>query len=571
MGKQQKIIPEFMIENPNDSFKILLPLRIKLDNEKIGNSHFEVVIKNMTTKKVFKYYLAPELLLAHLPIETTFKNGIVTKYFTNSKILDQSFLIDTNKLDDHSTPKLHNILDSKHIMTLIGWDKESYKIAKYINCYLFEDRGRKIIIPHYAIAIYYYFRFSDMREAAFECNLESLYRTCDLQDHTATIILNKPRNNTDAAFIHRYATNTTAHKAFENIGTYINAYLKYMFDNDLPYEEGMVPIKASFPIKEKFQIDTRALVFTNESSNETYHFVLEIINDYSNMGFDKFIKLTENNKFVTNMEDLTNLPIVNQEKVEETTEVLKIEHANKRYTHSSNHKIRNIHCGSMANIEVESSHIERDTVVEMLKILQEYSSEEAIDQSMTESSSSGTKRIRKVVVSSDFIEELQEEEKDKAHKNEIDNFVVFRQYMDFLGLQEAIKDLMVNPARNLPELCIHDTDIINQKGRIKGRAKQYLIATFIYKNLYVGVLELENYPSSAAASWVIISKNQLGEGIFQHFIHQYLVDDKSTGDFKKLYSKEPLKFITKNHERNENLTNEQLAKWYVGLLGKCTN
>ena len=31
------------------------------------------------------------------------------------------------------------------------------------------------------------------------------------------------------------------------------------------------------------------------------------------------------------------------------------------------------------------------------------------------------------------------------------------------------------------------------------------------------------------------------------------------------------KFTKKNHERNENLNEIQLGKWYTGLLGKSTN
>ncbi len=47
MAKSNSIIPEFMSNNPNDTFKFLLPLRLKLDFENYGNSHFEVIVKNI--------------------------------------------------------------------------------------------------------------------------------------------------------------------------------------------------------------------------------------------------------------------------------------------------------------------------------------------------------------------------------------------------------------------------------------------------------------------------------------------------------------------------------------------
>ena len=39
----------------------------------------------------------------------------------------------------------------------------------------------------------------------------------------------------------------------------------------------------------------------------------------------------------------------------------------------------------------------------------------------------------------------------------------------------------------------------------------------------------------------------------------------------KKYAKNNPKFTKKNHERNENLNEIQLGKWYTGLLGKSTN
>lgn len=49
MGRQQRIIPEFMSENSNDIFRVIMPLNLKLDYENYGNSHFNVIVKNETT------------------------------------------------------------------------------------------------------------------------------------------------------------------------------------------------------------------------------------------------------------------------------------------------------------------------------------------------------------------------------------------------------------------------------------------------------------------------------------------------------------------------------------------
>ncbi len=47
MSTRKSIVPEFMKNNPDDTFQFLFPLKIVLDEDKFGNSHYEVVVKNM--------------------------------------------------------------------------------------------------------------------------------------------------------------------------------------------------------------------------------------------------------------------------------------------------------------------------------------------------------------------------------------------------------------------------------------------------------------------------------------------------------------------------------------------
>ena len=224
MSRGKSIIPEFMAKNPDDTFKLLFPLKLILDEDKFGNSHYDIVIKNMTKNEVFSHQVSPELLFTHFPLTKSFKNGKKTNNYPDKNIFDKSFLIDTNVVNESSSKKLTEMLDDQTIGTLIGWSYKFLKIAKYINCYLIEQDNIKIIIPHFAIGIYYYFRFSEMREAALDCNIESLYVMCDDNRIDAKIILETPRTDEDAAFIHRYACQEIATKEFENIGQYIPHY-----------------------------------------------------------------------------------------------------------------------------------------------------------------------------------------------------------------------------------------------------------------------------------------------------------------------------------------------------------
>lgn len=564
MANHKSIIPEFMAQNPNDTFKLLMPLKLVLDEDKFGNSHFDVLIKNMSKNELFSYKLSPELLFTHFPIEKSFANGKKSDFYKNKDIEEKSFFINTSILNETNTKKLNQILDEKNIVSLIGWKRTFLDDAKYINCYVIKQNDIQIIIPHFAIAIYYYFRFTEMREAVLDCNLESLYKFCWDDRTDAKIVLNTPRTDEDAAFIHRFACQDTARNAFDNIGRYINSYLKYMRNLDLDKEVESMPIKATFPVKGKFKIDTRASVFTNDTTKEKFYFIYEILNDYSDIGFDKFTKIIERDKYIPKIDNLDNLPKVDKEDPDETTEVLKPVPATKRYTQTQHQKDRKKSCGSLNNIEVNSEVVTKEIIKDLLKIYQTTQSEDEIDQSLTDSGTKGEKKVRKVVISSVF------EKTEIKPLNDIDNFVVFRQYLNFLQKQSNIENLYSSDIKHIPEFTIEkdNEEKINPKCKINKRARQYLTTTFKYGDSYVGLVELENYPSSAASSWVIISTSHITEDIFNSFIELYFKEDKTISDIMEKHKNTNPKFTKKNHERNKILDNIQLAKWYVGLLGK---
>jgi hypothetical protein len=566
MNQQKSIIPEFMIDNPNDTFKFLFPLRLKLDHSNYANSHFEVIVKNMSKDKgeVFLYDISPELLYTHYPIEKSFNNGEPNHYYINKNIFNENFIINTSLLSDNNTLCIKDILDEDTIGTLIGWKRTFLSKAKYIKCYLIEANGIKIIIPHSAVAIYYYYRFTHLREAVLVSNLEKLYIACNCDRDNASIVLTHPRNDADAAFIHRYACQDIAKKAFDDISQYIQWYIKYVYEKNPNDEVESTPIKAKFPTKEEFQINTRASIVHNKITGEKFYYVYEIINDYSDIGFDgKLEKIYEKTTVISEPEDLTKMAKVEREIPLETTEALKIEHANKRYTQTQNNKDKKQTCGSMENIIVESKAVTKNMILDTLKIYKETLGDEAVDQSLTESVS-GTKTIRKTIISSEY----EKEEKSKSPQKEIDNFVVFRQYIDFLQKQtNLISNFQVSKPLELSEV-MKDDDTINPKCKIKGRNRQYLTVTFKRKNLYVGLLELENYTSSAVSTWLLVSSSAISANDFQKFIDLYIKDDFSIHQIKEMYKNGNIKFTTKNHERNENLNNVQLVKWVGGLLGK---
>ncbi|MFY4742266.1 hypothetical protein ACOTVT_02880 [Aliarcobacter butzleri] len=566
MSTKKNIIPEFMKDNPDDIFQFLFPLKIVLDEDKFSNSHYEIVVENISKKQLFKYNVSPELLFSHYQFLEYYQNGKKVDKYKNESVEEKSFKIDTKFINRNNEKKLKDILDDKSIGTLLGWSYKYLSDAKNINCYVVEQDDIKIIIPQFAIGIYYYFRFSELREAVFDSTLEELYVLCDNNKTDAKIVLPKYKTDEDAAFIHRYACQEIAKREFDNVSNYIHNYLKYMQENNLDDDIYKMHLKFNFPTKEEFQIDTRSSLVTNKKTNEKYYFIHEIINDYSDIGFEKLTKIIEKNKVILNLGNLENLPKVEKDIPNETSEVLKITHASKRNTQTYHQKDRKKSCGSLNNIPVDEESSTRDILEDLLKIYKEQQTDDITDQSLTESSSKENKTIRKVVISSEFVKESS-----SKPLTEIDNFVVFNQYINFLQERPDIKDFHLNEKKELPQYILENDDgeeKVNPKCKIKKRPRQYLTTTFKYENSYVGLLELENNPSSGNSTWVIISNKPIETEHFEFFMNLYFKKDIGIDNILKKHSKTNPKFTKKNHERNENLNEIQLANWYTGLLEK---
>ena len=202
----------------------------------------------------------------------------------------------------------------------------------------------------------------------------------------------------------------------------------------------------------------------------------------------------------------------------------------------------------------------------LLKIYKDQESDEKIDQSLTQSSSKGKSNIRRVVISTEFIKDTS-----SNPLNEIDNFVVFRQYIRYLEQRKEIKNLFISDEKELQQFTVDVEDgkkQVNNKCKMNKRARKYITVTFQYENSFVGLLELENTPKNANSTWVIISNRQIKDSDFNYFINLYFKDDKNIVDIIHSHTKTNPKFTKKNHERNENLEDKQLGIWYIGLLGK---
>ena len=571
MAKLKEIVPEFMLDNPEDSFMFLMPLKLKPDLEvDLGDSYFKVAVKNLTKNEHFTTLIAPELFFTRFKLNKAYKNGKLDRARNKkSEVEIFALKIDTRLTPEQYDTKLETLLPDESIGQLLGWKYKYLNQAKNMRCCLISTDYIDIIIPHYAIAVYYFYRSSTLREATLRCDLEELYYSCECDPNDASIVVPKYVPEDDAPFIHRFACQADAAAAFDSVGTYLNAYMKW-WKNKKPMDEPLeyIPIKAKFPYRGEFRLSYRYTGFEQKDfgkllrgGNRKIHFVHEIVDDDSPIGFSKFTTFFQGKKIVTDTDDVDNLPTVPVKNPSDTSERLKPEHANRRYRQNSITVNRKKKCSSLAGVEMSTDKITDEEALAKLKILEETLADEDVDQSLTGSSGDGEKKIRKARISSKGIEFAQ------GIMELMNNFDEFRQYLEYMQSQKEIVDLEEHGPEKMKTVMNGKDGTPNPKCMLHGRERKYITATFRYKGSYVGLLELEN--SASTSTWVISSKEPFEIEIFERFLELYVEDDKTVNDIKNDNGKDSvIKFRTKNHERISKLEEANIIRWVAGVLGK---
>jgi len=559
MKKPKSIIPEFMTKEKDDTFIFLMPLRLKIDYEDYGNSLFQVAVKNISKNKFFDVHLSPELFFTKFRFHQPYKNGkqdkkrkgnlIITKKQINlsrHQIIDKDIILD-------------KLIDEDKTVELLGWKRTYLGDAKKTPCFKIDNRFETIIIPHYAVAIYYYYRTTVMREAVLRCKLDDLYIAVYNDGINASISIPKYVTKAESPFICRFATSYYSQNKFEDIGKYINTYIDYI-ERETSRLPNDMPIKAKLPVSEDFSLKAKVHEFWSKGKKIIY--VHEILDDNSDIGFKRLQVFRESNISSIDLDEFENLPTVKKEIPGMTTEVLKSEGASKKKQHRTTSSKRRS-CSSLDDIEITEDTVVSEDIPQVLKICQEEMANEVVDQSLTESSKSIEKKIRKTRISNEY-EKREQEKKEYTH-----NFDEFSQYIYFLSTQKSIQNLEVCGNQKMEQVVDQKTDRAYTRCSVAGRERQYITATFQYGSVYVGLLELENVSGSAASTWVISSKKPVEQAVFDRFLHHYVDEQMNINDIKDLYRENSeLKFSTKNHERNEVLKDEDLARWMVGVLGK---
>lgn len=263
----QKIgpIPEFMLTEKGQygSFRFNTILGIKLNHENPGNHTFVVQLQNVKNNFPFIEEISPELLRLRYKMGKTYKKGKLVKSDVQDKKL--AFVMDTSYGKEQEP--IFKVLSKNNIQHIVGAHLKNGFTFGGNFCYAHETEEAQIVIPSYAVLLYYYLRSSSMIKAVFKGNYHLMYDETNSQladKNDAHLILNPGYGYLDGPFIYRFATSNIAGKGFVDIFRYIsNKVAKNETgskdatdkkdENDKKNENKIdVPIKALFPIKESF-------------------------------------------------------------------------------------------------------------------------------------------------------------------------------------------------------------------------------------------------------------------------------------------------------------------------------
>jgi hypothetical protein len=401
-----------------------------------------------------------------------------------------------------------------------------------------------------------------MREAAFGAGIKSLYTNIDDTEEKSIITIKKGASPADAPFIYRFAKNGTANTSFENQSNYLKNCIKLHKEqkSDFPLES--IPLIGSFPVKEKFTVKC---TYTRIRSNgaQTTYFIHEILDDNSSIEFNNL----EIRQIVKapgkRSEKSSGLPFMQMYVPETTSEILKNVNASKSYLRSNIPSSRNRSCKSLDGKHIEYRQVAEPSQSDVGVI---YTKVKGVShQSLFDAVSieTETPNVRKVSISQK--KKLETIVNPKEYKP---NFDTFLQYMEYLQKSGMILNLVINEIPEpFPDSYIAEQ--LNPKCVLNGLARHYITATFVYKNLFAGLLDIENSGNAPRSTWVIVSKVPVTQSIFEHFVDSYIYDNKSTDEMKRDHkSNGDLGFFVKYHKHNENLSEVEMSNWAKTLLEK---
>lgn len=510
MGKGNKPILEFFENNPNISYEIIFVLDIDYSEYPY---YYKVLVKDIKTNFYTTILIPPELLRYRYKIGNVYKgNKTIGK---NTLIKSATFTIDTsNELQIKTLKEVIRESD----LNLVTYDYLKHFYLKQ-NCYSFEFDNFQLIVPSYTIANRFYFLSSSMKKAMFVNSLSSLCEDKKFykEGNTVFISVHPSAAKRDYPFICRFLEDADAKKS---LNYFIN--LKSCQDKTKPFSQ----IKANFPTKEKFEIDTSYIVLNNSPKPKIL--VLDIFNDSSSFNFSKIHvdKITsKHGKSSIEIDIPVNKKKFKKKKSNKIEKTIKTGVPSSSYTINLDGDIAQKDRNTQ-NIEIEIKDIYKISEGEMAVEF----TDDLVCPTFENAQSSGSDELVQSIY------KFYGEGSDNG--TNIFNINDFYMLFNLLSQELGVEALTVSDLINIVPKENSKKNISTRYYLSSKEIRNFIYADFLYNNRYIFIIEIELDKSwQGISTWFFIYENeedfQLTETILQDIISYYIGECKSYDDLRE--------------------------------------
>lgn len=533
MEKNNEPVLEFFVNNPNTSYEIIFVLDI--DYLKYPY-YYKVLVKDIKTNFYTTILIPPELLRYRYKIGNIYKgNKTIGR---NTLIKSATFTIDTS--NELQIKTLKEVI-SESDLNLVTYNYLKHFYLKQ-NCYSFEFDDFQLIVPSYTIANRFYFLSSSMKKAMFVNSLSSLCEDKKFYKEGNTVFISvlPTAAKRDYPFICRFLEDENAK---DNLTYFIN--LKSSQDKTKPFNQ----IKANFPTKEKFEIDTSYIVLNNSPKPKIL--VLDIFNDSSSFNFSKIHvdKITsKHGKSSIEIDIPVNKKKFKKKKSNKIEKTIKTGIPSSSYTINLDgdivQKDRNTQ-----NIEIEIKDVYKISEGEMAIEF----TDDLVYPTFENAQSNGSEELVQSVYT--FYG------KGSDNGTNIFNINDFYMLFNLLSQELGVEAINISDLINIIPKENSKKNISTKYYLTSKEKRSFLYADFSYINRYTFIIEIELDESwKGISTWFFISENtedfELSEIIVQDIISYYIGESKSYNDLKEyvcmeynlvMYRKAHVKKIDEEH------------------------
>lgn len=554
MKSHRKIpTPEMLSNNKEDIFEFVAIMNIKLDLTPQAKHTINTVVYNHAKHKFEYIDISPELIRFKYRLGRRFKNAHeIAIEDVGDFIFD--FEVDTKKIL-HKQTQLKNVLEQSELGKIFYGDEYWSKLFLNTYCYSIEYESSTLIIPLSAVMIYYYVRSTQLKEAYFSANLEKLYnrQASIVSNEQAHIALKTGVNPSDASYIYRFMSNEYAHKMFNMLFVDVSTNKESSGKLSISY--------VGFPTLELIILRCRC-VELGVKNGKTILFVREIINDDSTMDFNELVvsgryrriacgdgKTEEHQYRVIGRKARSATGIVRERTPSSSNAYSYISIQEPEANNSLKDKV----------ITIREDVIVNDA--EPLTIQERFDGD--VDQSLLASTYDGDGSIEKCNLRGHI--KAQVEKRIVFANLALPNFDKFEACMAYVQSCGLINNFLFSGVRR--DIPI-DKNLLKSTAFIGGRIKQLMDASFIYRGVYISLLDIENGENENSSTWVLVSDCPIGRQAAQNVLNACFVDGVNiTRLNKNFYKAGHFKIERKYHP--DDIDGETLEKWMITLLGKC--